>query len=1156
MTKNTQLSPIRYPLKKYSTCYARNNEEGFVSALDTILESTVDSRVRLTPLRSRQSRCEQFLTSYCPVQQVALGNLNEDEWVLLLNEDAAGIHDQRHLLNALSISVDVYFIWDRAYTAAQKQVLPYVSLCFSRFIAYNVNTPTWTAPGILSSSDERKFLGKLALLQTNSLSPSYLFDCIHNLVLFRTVCAMVWRHENPKKQDQSKAVAEIALALFDAEHDIVTPQPNMIALSSTTLQTPRCLKQWPATMSPSTSFKQQYKQRRKVYNLLEQTVENSQRWIRDHCSVQALMTAQTQRVPFALRRFERVFLRMKYRLIYKRFDRWRAQVHWERIQFQIQTFFRLKCVQKLCVWARSHVRQKLVHYVQKWQTATSGLREVELLAAQITLQAWFRSLNIQRQVEHFRKQKSAHAIQITWKHWVKSRYVKRELGYLKYKAATSRIERFYICYRFCYRDKVSRIENRSARLITRSIRQVAAKRTTSGYRLERRKRNHAAIKIQRWFRQQVAEYALQIQQTLLRHYSARVLQRLMKWAALTFVIRRRVANRRVLQHKAAVKLQQAYRSKLARAKLWQLRDEIEAYCRCKLLQEMWQRASATSIQQWWRHRKAWWAHTRKSQLFLCKKNSKSGYDRVCLLPLTKQQAIGMNPPSIDELPSDVRKALRVYCIEPHVATDTRSMHALLKNEFIVESLAPTIYVLPRRGQPNAVFLVIGAIMIFLGVAVSLLAAIALDYWYNDMPAACLSLISLGFIALLLVSIISKLVTEITDFSKTRNACIVSSKLSSFNPDILVGHGYGCTIVSQLIADGKWVGPTLLLAPDSTPSSLGKNVYLQTCGSLYQLPHTQLKPIPLMKCLPCLPQVNVFTSHPPKPIYQPEENLDVDTGTFDDLVAYTLDHENDETLSANEAFDKSELDILYTFLSEHEEPVVDISVKDDDGVLTLNLLDDSQLDAMLDSEELEQELNEVKLLPPPGYVEPKETCFELDTEISGKNRRLCKMEGCHKRSRSHGLCIAHGGGRRCAVEGCNKSSQGGNLCIKHGGGKRCEIQGCERAAQSNMLCKAHGGGPRCLFDGCDRSSQGGGYCRSHGGGKRCLFEGCDKGTQRGDFCALHGGSRLCGVAGCMRNDRGGGFCATHGGGKRCSEPGCMKPCRRQGLCSAHFRLHTE
>ncbi|KAL3671765.1 hypothetical protein V7S43_003674 [Phytophthora oleae] len=258
----------------------------------------------------------------------------------------------------------------------------------------------------------------------------------------------------------------------------------------------------------------------------------------------------------------------------------------------------------------------------------------------------------------------------------------------------------------------------------------------------------------------------------------------------------------------------------------------------------------------------------------------------------------------------------------------------------------------------------------------------------------------------------------------------------------------------------------------------------------------------------------------------------------------------DLVNLDDGFDGTEMSILYSFLVDAPEDKSKKTAEIDDGILNLNMLTGTPIDGLMESLEADFTDTELMMTPRP---EPHMVGLKIVAKPGEvKSRRLCKSEGCYKRSRSNGLCISHGGGRRCAVEGCDKSSQGGNLCIRHGGGKRCSHEGCDKAAQSNFLCKAHGGGPRCQFSNCTRSSQGGGFCRSHGGGKRCMFDGCDKGTQRGDYCALHGGSRLCEVPGCMRNDRGGGLCATHGGGKRCTMEGCSKPCRRKGLCSAHLR----
>lgn len=273
---------------------------------------------------------------------------------------------------------------------------------------------------------------------------------------------------------------------------------------------------------------------------------------------------------------------------------------------------------------------------------------------------------------------------------------------------------------------------------------------------------------------------------------------------------------------------------------------------------------------------------------------------------------------------------------------------------------------------------------------------------------------------------------------------------------------------------------------------------------------------------------------------------------DDLE--TAEKDKEDLVNLDDGFDGTEMSILYSFLVDAPEEKLTakkvLELEEDDGILNLNMLTGSPMESLMES--LDEDFTDEELKMAAQSTRADAHMMKIKPSGEVKSRRLCRADGCYKRSRSNGMCISHGGGRRCAIEGCDKSSQGGNLCIRHGGGKRCSHDGCDKAAQSNFLCKAHGGGPRCQVEGCHRSSQGGGFCRSHGGGKRCMFDGCDKGTQRGDYCALHGGSRLCEVSGCMRNDRGGGLCATHGGGKRCTIDNCSKPCRRKGLCSAHLR----
>ena len=59
--------------------------------------------------------------------------------------------------------------------------------------------------------------------------------------------------------------------------------------------------------------------------------------------------------------------------------------------------------------------------------------------------------------------------------------------------------------------------------------------------------------------------------------------------------------------------------------------------------------------------------------------------------------------------------------------------------------------------------------------------------------------------------------------------------------------------------------------------------------------------------------------------------------------------------------------------------------------------------------------------------------QLATIISPKKvkrSRLCQQPGCIKIDRGHGLCGAHGGGKRCSAEFCTKASRKWGLCTFH------------------------------------------------------------------------------------------------------------------------------
>ncbi|KDO35565.1 hypothetical protein SPRG_00408 [Saprolegnia parasitica CBS 223.65] len=137
--------------------------------------------------------------------------------------------------------------------------------------------------------------------------------------------------------------AEMAIALFEAAHEAVTPHETRQAQGTLTsiqqrLHTPRCLKAWP-TAAPANHFQKELDRRRKLQSQLDRAVWHAQEWARDQCSVQALMVAAAQRIPLAVRRFQTIFMRLRLRLLYDRFHRWEVQVRWAQVQDRVHRFF-------------------------------------------------------------------------------------------------------------------------------------------------------------------------------------------------------------------------------------------------------------------------------------------------------------------------------------------------------------------------------------------------------------------------------------------------------------------------------------------------------------------------------------------------------------------------------------------------------------------------------------------------------------------------------------------------------------------------------------------------------------------------------------------------------------------------------------------------
>ncbi|OQR87925.1 hypothetical protein THRCLA_10425, partial [Thraustotheca clavata] len=174
---------------------------------------------------------------------------------------------------------------------------------------------------------------------------------------------------------------------------------------------------------------------------------------------------------------------------------------------------------------------------------------------------------------------------------------------------------------------------------------------------------------------------------------------------------------------------------------------------------------------------------------------------------------------------------------------------------------------------------------------------------------------------------------------------------------------------------------------------------------YQKPQYEVYPnygyTPPPQVMPFFQQQEIQPVQPIQQSYAPRD-AGVDVGTFQDLLDVTLDEDEGEAVfDVNEGFDNSEMSILMSFLTDHDtsdNSMHETKVENvNESVLTLNLLDDGPLEALLSSsmdEDDEDGLSDVQLTPPSGYVSTIHTSVETSPEDKDgmtKNRRLCKME---------------------------------------------------------------------------------------------------------------------------------------------------------------------
>lgn len=250
--------------------------------------------------------------------------------------------------------------------------------------------------------------------------------------------------------------------------------------------------------------------------------------------------------------------------------------------------------------SRARLRGMALKRWHCWLDLRTEQQEAERLAALVTIQSWMRTLLAKRVRSSYREQHAATQLQSFWRGFYCRKMHKRRARCRLYTQASQAIQR-------CFRAHVCRCglrafmhRHNAACIITRSVRRYCIRRRLERDWCHRLARFHAAIVLQVWLRYQVARIRRTRARKRMHGSAARILQHFFKRAHFVLVFDKRVQC--LLQQKtnAAMKLQSAYRARIARARFHELKDRLEEQKRQEILRCMWENAYATSIQTWWR----------------------------------------------------------------------------------------------------------------------------------------------------------------------------------------------------------------------------------------------------------------------------------------------------------------------------------------------------------------------------------------------------------------------------------------------------------------------------------------------------------------------------------------------------------------------------
>lgn len=238
---------------------------------------------------------------------------------------------------------------------------------------------------------------------------------------------------------------------------------------------------------------------------------------------------------------------------------------------------------------------------KQWSEDVANQQYSENTAAVVTVQAWMRQSLARRRVAGYHVFRSASMIQTLWRGFYCRKMLTRARRYQLFNSAASAIQLRYRAF-LCRCLFVIKLRcHRAALMITRNLRRYCAKRRMFRAWCRRVARFHSAAAIQVWMRSTLARIRRDIARRAKHGSAACILQRFFRYTRFLLLFDGRVQRLILKKTAAAVMLQKAYRAKIARARFYALKDQLEEQVRERVLREMWNNFYASNIQRWWRH---------------------------------------------------------------------------------------------------------------------------------------------------------------------------------------------------------------------------------------------------------------------------------------------------------------------------------------------------------------------------------------------------------------------------------------------------------------------------------------------------------------------------------------------------------------------------